>query len=321
VRIARHPVGYVCGVGRYTHEALLYGADDELVAAAVPFLREGLAAGERAVLVCTDHNAALLSDALGDARVDLLPRREVYRRTPGAVAAYVQLMEREVAAGTPGVRLVGEVDFGTGPVEWTEWSRFEAVCNAALDRYPLWSLCMYDTRQLPPQVLGAGELTHPHLRTATCRTRNDRYLPPTDYLRRFAPAPCPVEAHAPVFDVLEPTDLVALRADLLAALTGAGLAEQPANDLLFAAAEVTTNALRHGRPPVRIRLWSTGRQTVCTVTDAGPGFDDPLAGYLPAHGADLSRGGMGLWLARQLCDQVAMERTPEGFIVRLVLLV
>ena len=71
---------------------------------------------------------------------------------------------------------------------------------------------------------------------------------------------------------------------------------------------------------MRIRLWSTARQTVCTVTDAGPGFDDPLAGYLPAHGGDMSRGGMGLWLARQLCDQVTLARTPDGFTVRLVLL-
>src|SRR5207237_1352203 len=105
--------------------------------------------------------------------------------------------------------------------------------------------------------------------------------------RRSPSPPCPVEAGAPVFDVREPTDLVELRADLMAAVTRAGLAERPAHDLVFAASEVTTNALRHGRPPVRIRLWSTTGQAVCTVTDAGPGFDEPLAGYLPAHGGAL----------------------------------
>ena len=168
------PGGYVSGVRSFTHDALYYGADEELVAAAVPFLRAGLAAGERAVLVCTDHNAALLSAALGDARVQLLPHAEVYRRTPIAVAAFLRLMQREVAAGTGRVRLVGEVDFGTGPVQWTEWSRFEAVCNEALAGYPLWSVCMYDTRRLPAQVLTAGERTHPHLRRDGTRARIQR---------------------------------------------------------------------------------------------------------------------------------------------------
>jgi len=308
-------------MGRYQHEALYYGADEELMAAAVPFLRAGLANGERAVLVCTDRKAALLSEALGDARVDRLPHADVYTRTPTAIAAYQRLMERELAAGTTRVRLVGEVAFGTRELEWTEWSRFEAVCNVALDRYPLWSVCAYDTARLPGQVLEAGARTHPHLRTATTRRANDRYLEPADFLRRSAPTgPFPIEAGAPVFAVQEPTDLLALRAGLLATLHRSGLPERTATDLVFAASELTTNALRHGLPPVQVRLWSTTDHSVCTVTDAGPGFDDPLAGYVPAHSGDLSHGGMGLWLARQLCDQVTMARTPDGFAVRLVVM-
>ncbi len=307
----------------YVHDALYYGSDEELLAVAVPFLRAGLAAGERAVLICTDRDAALLAAALGgDPRViTRLPRAEIFRRAPTAIAAFQRLMEREVAAGTTRVRLVGEVDFGGHPVRWTEWSRFEAVCNEALGPYPLWSVCMYDSRRLPADVLAAGEQTHPNLRTAIGRAASDRYLPPVDFLRRSTPAhPDPIEAGAPALAVEAPTDLVALRAGLLATLTAAGVGERAAQDLVFAASEVTTNALRHGRPPVCVRAWSNGDHTVCTVTDAGPGFDDPLAGYLPAHGGDLSRGGMGIWLARQLCDQVTMGRTVEGFTVRLTLL-
>ena len=56
---------------------------------------------------------------------------------------------------------------------------------------------------------------------------------------------------------------------------------------------------------------------VCTITDAGSRFDDPLAGFVPAHGYDLSRGGMGLWLARKLWDHVDLESGPGGFTVRL----
>ena len=38
---------------------------------------------------------------------------------------------------------------------------------------------------------------------------------------------------------------------------------------------------------------------------------------MPAHGLDLSRGGMGLWLARKLWDHVDVLPTPEGLSVRL----
>ena len=67
---------------------------------------------------------------------------------------------------------------------------------------------------------------------------------------------------------------------------------------------MVSNAVRHGRPPVGLRLWTAADRIVCTISDGGPGWDDPFAGYGPAHGDDLSRGGMGLWLARQLCDHV-----------------
>jgi anti-sigma regulatory factor (Ser/Thr protein kinase) len=302
-------------VGRFTHEALYYGTDEELVAAAVPFLRAGLESGERAVLVCTERNATLLSEALDDKRVRLEPHAEVYTRTASAIAAYQRLMARELADGTSRVRAIGEVPFGQRPVEWTEWSRFEAVCNVALARYPLWSLCVYDTRQLPGQVLDAGEQTHPRLYPGR---ESRRYREPAEFVRAVPAGPLPVEAATPVFAVQQPTDLVELRAGLLATLARSGLPERTATDLVFAASELTTNAMRHGRPPVRVRLWSTTDQSVCTVTDAGPGFDDPLAGYVPAHGGDMSRGGMGLWLARQLCDQVTMAQAPEGFTVRMV---
>jgi anti-sigma regulatory factor (Ser/Thr protein kinase) len=88
-------------------------------------------------------------------------------------------------------------------------------------------------------------------------------------------------------------------------------------DLHLGVSEVAANAFRHGRRPVSARLWTDGRQVVCTVTDGGTGFDDPVAGFIPAHGFDLGRGGMGLWLARKLWDSVDLIREPAGLTVRL----
>ncbi|CCG01114.1 ATP-binding protein [Blastococcus saxobsidens] len=65
------------------------------------------------------------------------------------------------------------------------------------------------------------------------------------------------------------------------------------------------------------RLWVSGDRLVCTVTDRGHGLDQPFAGFRPAHGPDLSRGGMGLWLARTLWDHVDLLPGEPGFTVRL----
>ena len=80
--------------------------------------------------------------------------------------------------------------------------------------------------------------------------------------------------------------------------------------------EVIGNALRHGAPPIDVRLWTTSTRLEATVTDSGQGFDDPLAGYLPP-GTGSPAVGVGLWAARQACDTLETVRTPAGFSVRL----
>jgi anti-sigma regulatory factor (Ser/Thr protein kinase) len=75
--------------------------------------------------------------------------------------------------------------------------------------------------------------------------------------------------------------------------------------------------VRHGTLPAGLRLWTSPGRLVATIRDPGHGLDDPFAGYGPAHGEDLSGGGMGLWLARQLCDHVAIRRGGDGVNVRL----
>ncbi|WP_422678001.1 ATP-binding protein [Blastococcus brunescens] len=60
-----------------------------------------------------------------------------------------------------------------------------------------------------------------------------------------------------------------------------------------------------------------GTQIVCVISDHGTSYGDPFSGFVPAHGQDLSRGGMGLWLARKLWDHVDVLPGPAGLSVRL----
>ncbi|MFC7574640.1 ATP-binding protein [Klenkia terrae] len=115
-----------------------------------------------------------------------------------------------------------------------------------------------------------------------------------------------------------PRDLPpALRHRLRDALVGRLGSAAADDDAHLAASEIAANAFRHGGGQVSARVWADADRVVVTISDGGHTFDGRLAGYRPAHGEDLSRGGMGMWLARKLCDHVDTEQTAAGFTVRL----
>jgi anti-sigma regulatory factor (Ser/Thr protein kinase) len=303
----------------YPHDALLYESPEQLVDVAVPFLLEGLAAGEAAVIATAAGTAETLRDAVdGNPRVHVLERGDVYRaRTPTAITTFRRLAEQRVAEGVSRVRIVGEVDFGPTPRDWLEWQRYESVINEALADWPLWGLCVFDAQRLSDQILESALHTHSWVATPGGRRPNPAFVPPADYLRTRPVPPEPLETTTPRLDAPDVADFIGLRHAVAGELATVPAPRDLVEDFLLAVDEMTSNALRHGRPPVGLRLWIGPDRVVCTITDHGAGWDDPFAGYGPAHGEDLSRGGMGLWLARQLCDHVDISADSEGARVRL----
>jgi anti-sigma regulatory factor (Ser/Thr protein kinase) len=309
-------------VTNHVHQMLFYESADELLAAAVPFLREGLTAGDATILTCRDENNTLLADAFGlDPRIVCLPSAAIYTRAATAAEAYRRLVGQRVAAGARRVRVVGESYFGADPDSWAECSRYEAIVNAALAACPLTTTCALDMRTLPAPVIENMISAHPLVLTPTGRIRNERYVDPATFLRRSMAGPDPVEQASPAVEFTAVTDLhqmTTLRHQLRAALDACALDRRIREDVVAAVQEVVVNGVEHGRPPVRVRLWGIPDRLVCTVTDTGQGFDDPLAGYVRPDGDDPCGPGAGLWLARQRCDRVEMMQGPRGFTVRLV---
>jgi anti-sigma regulatory factor (Ser/Thr protein kinase) len=305
--------------GGYMHDALLYDSVDELTGAAVPFLREGLAAGDAAVIAASPRTTGVLTEALDeDPRVHVIERSDVYRlRTPTAITAFRRLAERCLAEGIGRVRVVGEVDFGRTERDWLEWQRYEAVINVALAAWPLWGLCVFDTQRLPEQVLTSTLRTHPNLATPEGRGSNPLFGDPMRYLRSLPVPPEPLEDTPPRLAARDVSDFIGLRHAVAAELATADAPREVRQDFLVAVDEMTSNALRHGHPPVDVALWISSDRLVSTISDGGRGWNDPFAGYGPAHGDDLSCGGMGLWLARQLCDHLDITHHGEGVTVRL----
>jgi hypothetical protein len=91
---------------------------------------------------------------------------------------------------------------------------------------------------------------------------------------------------------------------------------RPASVIRSGVSEAISDALIHGRRPVRFRLWVAPGRIVATVTDRGDGPADPFAGLLPV--SKTGPGGLGLWLTHQLCSHVTLDTTDHGFTIRLV---
>jgi anti-sigma regulatory factor (Ser/Thr protein kinase) len=304
---------------RYQHDALLHDSLEALAGSAASFLRAGLDAGEAAVVAAAPSTAAAVREALGDdPRLLVLDRADAYaRRTPTAITAFRRLADRLAAEGAPRIRVVGETDFGRTPRNWLEWQRYEAALNHVLARWPLWGMCVFDTRRLPDQVLDSVVATHPVLVADGDRRPNPGFVDPAAYLRALPVPAEPLEGTPPRLDAREVGDFIGLRHTVAAELATLPGPRDLVEDFLLAVDEMASNAVRHGRPPVDLTLWVAADRVVCRIRDGGTGPLDPFAGYGPAHGDDLARGGMGLWLARQLCDHVDVTREPGGAAVRL----
>jgi anti-sigma regulatory factor (Ser/Thr protein kinase) len=304
------------------HEVLFYHSDEDFLESVVPFVRAGQDAGDRVVIACPPQTENLLADELGRVPdVTYLDPNDIYTTPNGALATYRELLDEYLAAGVRHVRIVGDaVDADDVDVR-AEWGHYEAVVNHAMRHYPVSAMCTYDTRVIPEDQLAYGRLTHPVLVEHGTQVRNASYVPSAEFLRRTTfTAPDPVESTEPDLAIDDISSLEALRGQLRAVLTTRTHALEPAADFMLALNEIITNAVRHGHPPYRLRVWLTPDLFLATVTDHGRGFDDPFAGYeWPGRPHGAPTGGMGLWLARRLCDHVDFSHRPEGFTVRLAI--
>ena len=303
----------------FVHEAAIYGTDEELLGTVVPFLRDGSAAGEPALLATDPRREQLVRGALGDgAGVTFLDSGERYASPLATVQANRELFTSLAEAGAARIRYVGQIPHPSAGASWDDWARYEAAVNHFYAALPVWSICPYDTRDVPAHVLADVERTHHRLAAPGGIHRvNERFQDPAAYLAdRFTARPDPLQRTAPAAELTGPT--MAAAREAVARVAGrATLSNEDAEGLLLGVSEAVTNAYVHGRPPVTLRAWSARDRVVVTVSDTGPGPADPFAGFVPV-GRDPGAGGFGLWVTRQVCGQVDAIRTAEGFTLRLI---
>jgi anti-sigma regulatory factor (Ser/Thr protein kinase) len=109
------------------------------------------------------------------------------------------------------------------------------------------------------------------------------------------------------------SSLYPMRAAVAAHAGRLNLSDRIMENLLIVAGEQATNAIRHGGGSGRLRLWRDHDVLYCQVSDDGDGIADTTVGlHAPHHDV---QGGRGLWLMRQLADDIDITSSVAGTVI------
>lgn len=299
----------------HRHAAAFYASDEQFRSLIVPFVEEGIAAGQPVILSYGERKSALLRGWLRE------PSRAVFQggtglyATPAAtIAAYGRLFAEHVAAGATGIRIAGDVPHEGNGGRFDGWDRYESAVNVVWQHLPVRSLCLYDAATVPAAVRDVVERTHPHLVGAAGGPRaNSRYQEPSVFIGRPAHRD-PLESSPPTVELADPTPAQARHAVRRTARGHVG--DGALEDLELAVSEAVANASVHGRPPVTFRAWVVPGRVLAHVHDTGQGPGNYLAGLIASP--PIGQGaGIGLWISHQLDLDIDLIREPGGFTVRI----
>jgi anti-sigma regulatory factor (Ser/Thr protein kinase) len=104
------------------------------------------------------------------------------------------------------------------------------------------------------------------------------------------------------------------RARTRACASRAGFPEDRAEDMVLAVHELAANAIVHGGGAGRLRVWNLAGALLCQVDDGGrPGSARPGAfSEQVAVNSLPCEPGHGLWVVRQVADQMQSISGPAG---------
>ena len=170
--------GRVARLRQGDHLCLIYDRAADQRAALLPFLKRGLAAGERCLYLADGATTDLAERALAQEGIDvdrerergglvLLTRRDGFLRggrfDPGAMTDLLRQAEQEALDdGFSGLRLASEMGWCLGDAPGAErFLEYEAMLNRFLAGSRSIGLCQYDRARFSPRVVFEILRTHP----------------------------------------------------------------------------------------------------------------------------------------------------------------
>lgn len=299
--------------GRF-HEVGFYRSDAEFGALIVPFVEEGVTAGQPVILGYDDRKASLLRSWLTDpGAVTFIADDSLYATPARAIDSYWRMFSDLTAAGATQIRIAGDVPHEGAGGRFAGWDCYESAINTVWDRFPIWSRCLYDAAAAP-HVLDVAERTHPRIVLPSGLHQPSRRYQDPAVFTPLRPDADPLESLAPALVLTDPSAFQTRHA--VTSIGHGRLAGAALRDMVIGVSEAVSNAWRHGRPPVTVRIWAVPGRMLVRVHDTGRGPGDPLAGLVPAWAQPGLRGA-GLWLIRTLGLDAALIRSRDGFAVRL----
>jgi anti-sigma regulatory factor (Ser/Thr protein kinase) len=297
------------------HEAGFYSSDDDFLTLIVPFVEEGVDAGEAIIIGYDERKAHLLRGRLRNpSAVTFSTDTALYATPAGAIAAFRRLFTQHAAGSAAPIRIAGDVPHPGNGGRFHGWDRYESAANTVWDDFPVHSRCLYDATTISIQVRDVVERSHPHLLTANgLRAENPRYEDPARF-KRMSAVVDPIEWSTPVVELHNPTPAQAR--DAVKQVAAGRLDEVTFTDLVLGVSEAADNAQVHGQSPTRVRIWTGSDRVLVHIRDSGHGPLNPLAGLVPVHSA--VSAGLGLWLIHQLNLDVDLLPDNDGYTVRMV---
>ncbi|WP_131740392.1 sensor histidine kinase [Actinomadura roseirufa] len=307
----------------FTHRLLPYDGVDEFLAGALPFLRDGVDQGDRVLAVTGVGREELLREELGlaAAGVEFADAATWYGHPSRTLADCLSDADNTAWQGRR-LRVLGDPVWAERrqPLEVVEWQRIEAILNVAFRGTGATILCPY-AGSLPAGVVAAARRTHPETVRDTRAVPNPGYIDPWAYSAECDREPLPEPPAGTDRLRIDRPDLYWLRAYVSDYARRTPLPEEDLQRLLVAVTEIVTNSLRHGAPPIALRMWTetSGEPAlVCEVTDEGRWPSGSAFGLVPPRpGATGPGGRFGLWAVRLLCSIVQIRTGDRGTTVRL----
>ncbi|MGI3784154.1 MAG: anti-sigma factor RsbA family regulatory protein [Janthinobacterium lividum] len=297
----------------YRHEAFLWRTRSDYVAGLVPFIREGVEAGEAVMAVLLPEHAAWVSAELGPAaaEVHFFDMLDLGHNPARIIPAWLEFLEASCGRGRP-ARGVGEPIWpGRSTAEVRECQLHEALLNLAVDpELPFWLLCPYDAAHLEAEVLTEAGRSHPALVTASSYEGSGLYRG-----HEHARALFTTELPEPPADAARVSVTLTNLADAAEQVTLQS-ASRLWSDQVVRLADVVRglaeDGLRRGALRVDVQLWDEPTNLVCQVSDRTV-IEDFLVGrrLVPYLEQD------SVWAANQVCDLVQVRSTSDGTTVRL----